>query len=71
MRPHQFDRERLQVAACSLLQIELARTNTTSVNKSENTQPGRTVDIELGFWFGSALSGLTALQGIITNVALL
>ena len=41
---------------------------TTPVKKSENTQPGKAVDIELGFWFGSAptgLAGLLTLRGVL------
>ena len=37
----------------------------TPVKKSENTQPGKAVDVELGFWFGSAPTGLA---GLLSNM---
>lgn len=42
----------------------------TPVKKSENTQPGKAVDIELGFWFGSAPTGLASLLSNMRSVSL-
>jgi hypothetical protein len=42
----------------------------TPVKKSENMHSGEAVDIELGFWFGSAPRGLAALLSNMRAVCL-